>query len=104
MSFVPAEIALAFTRPPHPLAIEPLVRMALEEDLGRAGDITSQLTIPAEKTATAIVVDAGAARHAAEEEEEAEAAGGSVARVPVDPEKGDDIVLKIGYGALVRGR
>jgi nicotinate-nucleotide pyrophosphorylase (carboxylating) len=56
MSLAPAEIALAFTRPPHPLAVEPLVRMALEEDLGRAGDITSQLTIPADKTAAARLV------------------------------------------------
>lgn len=49
-------IALAFTRPPHPLVVEPQVRAALEEDLGRAGDITSQLTIPADKTATARLV------------------------------------------------
>jgi nicotinate-nucleotide pyrophosphorylase (carboxylating) len=38
--------ALPFTRPPHALLIEPIVRHALEEDLGRAGDITSELTIP----------------------------------------------------------
>ncbi len=37
--------ALPFTRPPHALLIEPIVRHALEEDLGRAGDITSELTI-----------------------------------------------------------
>ncbi len=41
-------IALPFTRPPHVLLVEPIVRHALEEDLGRAGDITSDLTIPAE--------------------------------------------------------
>ena len=41
-------IALEFTRPPPPLLVEPLVRRALEEDLGRAGDITSDLTILAE--------------------------------------------------------
>lgn len=35
----------AFTRPLPDLLIEPLVRAALEEDLGRAGDITSALTI-----------------------------------------------------------
>lgn len=35
----------AFTRPPPVLLIEPQVRAALEEDLGRAGDITSALTI-----------------------------------------------------------
>jgi nicotinate-nucleotide pyrophosphorylase (carboxylating) len=41
--------ALEFTRPPAALLIEPQVRAALEEDLGRAGDITSELTIPANK-------------------------------------------------------
>jgi nicotinate-nucleotide pyrophosphorylase (carboxylating) len=45
--------ALAFTRPPPALLFEPQVRAALEEDLGRAGDITSALTIPADRTATA---------------------------------------------------
>lgn len=49
-------IALEFTRPPAALLVEPLVRAALEEDLGRAGDITSQLTIPAGKTASARLV------------------------------------------------
>jgi nicotinate-nucleotide pyrophosphorylase (carboxylating) len=39
-------IALPFTRPPHALLVEPVVRAALEEDLGRAGDITSELTVP----------------------------------------------------------
>jgi nicotinate-nucleotide pyrophosphorylase (carboxylating) len=46
-------IALEFTRPPAVLLFEPQVRAALEEDLGRAGDITSQLTIPADKQASA---------------------------------------------------
>jgi nicotinate-nucleotide pyrophosphorylase (carboxylating) len=46
-------LALPSTRPPAPLLLEPIVRAALEEDLGRAGDVTSELTIPAEKTATA---------------------------------------------------
>lgn len=41
--------ALPFTRPPHRLLVEPIVRRALEEDLGRAGDITSELTVPAER-------------------------------------------------------
>jgi nicotinate-nucleotide pyrophosphorylase (carboxylating) len=45
-------LALPFTRPPATLLVEPIVRAALEEDLGRAGDITSELTIPADKTAT----------------------------------------------------
>ena len=46
-------IALDFTRPPPLLLIESSVRGALEEDLGRAGDITSQLTITPESRATA---------------------------------------------------
>jgi len=46
-------LALPFTRPPAALLIEPIVRAALEEDLGRAGDVTSELTIPADKAATA---------------------------------------------------
>lgn len=45
--------ALDVTRPPPALLIEAQVRAALEEDLGRAGDITSQLTIPADTMATA---------------------------------------------------
>ena len=49
-------LALAFTRPPHPLAVEPLVGAALQEDLGRAGDITSQITIPADQIAVARLV------------------------------------------------
>ena len=49
-------LALPFTRPPHALLIEPVVRAALEEDLGRAGDITSELTVPAEARAKAKLV------------------------------------------------
>ncbi|MEO8301752.1 MAG: carboxylating nicotinate-nucleotide diphosphorylase [Rhizomicrobium sp.] len=48
--------ALAFTRPPPALLIEPIVRAALEEDLGRAGDITSELTIAADQIASAKLV------------------------------------------------
>jgi nicotinate-nucleotide pyrophosphorylase (carboxylating) len=48
--------ALAFTRPPPALLVEPQVRAALEEDLGRAGDITSQLTVAQDATATARLV------------------------------------------------
>jgi nicotinate-nucleotide pyrophosphorylase (carboxylating) len=48
-----SESALPFTHPPHALLIEPVVRHALEEDLGRAGDITSNLTIAADATAKA---------------------------------------------------
>ncbi|HET7083263.1 MAG TPA: carboxylating nicotinate-nucleotide diphosphorylase [Rhizomicrobium sp.] len=47
---------MAFTRAPSPLLIEPQVRAALNEDLGRAGDITSDLTIAAGKQATARLV------------------------------------------------
>ena len=48
--------ALPFTRPPHLLLIEPVVRHALEEDLGRAGDITSELTVPADQRRSAKLV------------------------------------------------
>jgi len=48
--------ALPFTRPPHALLIEPIVRRALEDDLGRAGDITSELTIPADARGSASLV------------------------------------------------
>lgn len=42
--------------PPLPdVIIEPLVRLALTEDLGRAGDITTDATIPAETQMTATV-------------------------------------------------
>jgi nicotinate-nucleotide pyrophosphorylase (carboxylating) len=44
-------LALAHTNPPHPLLIEPLVRRALEEDMGRAGDITTDAVIPPGQTA-----------------------------------------------------
>lgn len=40
-----------------PLIIEPLVRMALAEDLGRAGDITSDATVP-ENTRAKVVMAA----------------------------------------------
>ena len=44
------------TAPLHPLIIQPLVKMALEEDLGRAGDITTMSTIPAEARAKVVMV------------------------------------------------
>lgn len=37
------------------LIIEPLIRSALAEDLGRAGDVTSQATIPAEASAKVVM-------------------------------------------------
>ena len=51
-----SESALPFARPPHPLLVEPVVRAALEEDLGRAGDITSDLTVPADQCSVARLV------------------------------------------------
>jgi nicotinate-nucleotide pyrophosphorylase (carboxylating) len=43
-------------RPPHRLLVEPIVRRALEEDLGRAGDITSDLIVPSGQRAKARLV------------------------------------------------
>lgn len=43
-------------RTPPFILIEPTVRQALEEDLGRAGDITSDLVLPAGQKATALLV------------------------------------------------
>jgi nicotinate-nucleotide pyrophosphorylase (carboxylating) len=43
----------ALDRPPSALLIGPLIRRALEEDLGRAGDITSDLTVSPDAVATA---------------------------------------------------
>jgi nicotinate-nucleotide pyrophosphorylase (carboxylating) len=48
-------LALPQTSPPHALLIEPIVRCALEEDLGRAGDITSDVIIPAHQSARAVI-------------------------------------------------
>ncbi|WP_188261870.1 carboxylating nicotinate-nucleotide diphosphorylase [Azospirillum tabaci] len=39
----------------HPLTYEPIVRAALAEDLGRAGDITTDSIVPADAVATARV-------------------------------------------------
>ena len=43
-------------RPPHRLLIEPIVRHAIEEDLGRAGDVTSDLIVPSERRIAARLV------------------------------------------------
>lgn len=40
--------------PLSPLIVDDLVRMALIEDLGQAGDITSQATVPADRQAKAV--------------------------------------------------
>lgn len=42
--------------PPYPLTYEPLLRLALAEDLGRAGDLTTDATVPPEATASALLV------------------------------------------------
>jgi nicotinate-nucleotide pyrophosphorylase (carboxylating) len=49
-------LALPFTRPPNALLVEPVVRHALVEDLGRAGDLTTDLIVPADRRATARLV------------------------------------------------
>jgi len=49
-------LALPFARPPEAMLVEPIVRHALEEDLGRAGDITTDLTVPADRTTRARLV------------------------------------------------
>ena len=48
-------LALAHTNPPHAILVEPIVRRTLEEDFGRAGDITSDILIPAETRAKATI-------------------------------------------------
>jgi nicotinate-nucleotide pyrophosphorylase (carboxylating) len=73
----------------NPLLIDPAVRAALEEDLGRAGDITTQATIPAGTQASAIM----AARK-----------GGTIAGLPlaeaafrlVDPNLSFDMLVEDG--------
>jgi nicotinate-nucleotide pyrophosphorylase (carboxylating) len=49
-------MALPFLRPPALLLIEPIIRRALEEDLGRAGDLTTDLLIPYEMDGGANIV------------------------------------------------
>ncbi len=46
-------LALEFSRPPAALLIEAQIRQALEEDLGRSGDVTSDLTIAASQMGSA---------------------------------------------------
>lgn len=50
------EFARPFTRPPHPLLIEPSVRGALREDLGRAGDLTTDMLIDVDQQLEARIV------------------------------------------------
>src|SRR5882757_6184117 len=42
--------------PLPPIMLEPLVRAALLEDLGRAGDLTSDAIVPADRRATTLLV------------------------------------------------
>ena len=51
-----SEFARPFTRPPHPLLFESSVRAALEEDVGRAGDLTTDLLIDINQQAEARIV------------------------------------------------
>jgi nicotinate-nucleotide pyrophosphorylase (carboxylating) len=51
-----SDFARPFTRPPHPLLIEPFVRVALEEDLGRAGDLTTDLLVEMNQQVEARIV------------------------------------------------
>jgi nicotinate-nucleotide pyrophosphorylase (carboxylating) len=46
----------------YPLLYEPLIRRALEEDLGRAGDLTSDAVLPEDLAAEAVVVARSAGR------------------------------------------
>ena len=48
-------LALAHTNPPLCLLIEPHVRRALEEDLGRAGDITTDAVIAPDQMTRAVI-------------------------------------------------
>ncbi|HSC19967.1 MAG TPA: carboxylating nicotinate-nucleotide diphosphorylase [Rhizomicrobium sp.] len=48
-------LALPFTRPPDAMLLEPIVRGALKEDIA-TGDITSELIVPPDKTASARLV------------------------------------------------
>lgn len=49
-------LALPFTRPPEALLVDPIVHRALEEDFGCSGDITSELTVPADRQVEARLV------------------------------------------------
>jgi nicotinate-nucleotide pyrophosphorylase (carboxylating) len=51
-----SEFSRPFTRPPHPLVFESAVRTALAEDLGRAGDLTTDLLIDVNHQAEARIV------------------------------------------------
>lgn len=48
-------LALPSTNPPPDFLLEPIVRNALAEDFGRAGDLTSDLLLDAGQSATAVI-------------------------------------------------
>ncbi len=50
-----SRLALPHTNPPHTILIEPLVRQALTEDLGRAGDITTDAIISEDAMVRAVI-------------------------------------------------
>jgi len=52
---MPDPHALPFTNPPHAILIEPVVRRGLAEDLGRAGDITTDAIISPEQRSRALI-------------------------------------------------
>jgi len=52
---IEGRLALPHTNPPHALLIEPLVRRALEEDLGRAGDLTTDAIVAPGQMARAVI-------------------------------------------------
>ncbi len=58
---MPTQTPLPAT-PLYPLVYEPLVRRALEEDLGRAGDLTTDAVVPAAARAHAKLVARGGGR------------------------------------------
>ena len=49
-------IALPHTRPPNAVLVEPIVLHALREDMGRAGDITTDLIVPDDANVSARLV------------------------------------------------
>ncbi|MEI6559647.1 MAG: carboxylating nicotinate-nucleotide diphosphorylase [Rhodospirillaceae bacterium] len=58
---MPSETPIAVT-PLYPMIYEPLMRRALEEDLGRAGDLTTDTVVPPEARARARLVARGPGR------------------------------------------
>ncbi len=49
-------LSIPFARAPHALIVEPIVRRALEEDMGLAGDLTSDVLIPPEQRGRAKIL------------------------------------------------